>query len=133
MRKTFKLISIGALFAFIPAVVLCFSGCAEKSTNLSLKEDIVANMDTSIYNAYEGKYELAPNFIITVTKEGNSLYTQATGQQKTEIYPESQDKFFLKVVAAKIQFNRNAGGEVESLTLFQNGQEMQAKKLNSSL
>lgn len=133
MRRLSKLISIGSLFTLIVAVVLCFSGCAEKSTNLSLKEDTVANVESSTYNAYEGEYELAPNFIIIVTKEGNSLYTQATGQQKNEIYPESQDKFFLKVVAAKIQFNRNKAGEVESLTLFQNGREMPAKKLNGIL
>ncbi len=130
MKKISKLISIGSLFTLIVAVVLCFSGCAAKSTNLSLKEDTVTNVDTSTYNTYEGKYELAPNFIITVTKKGDSLFAQATGQGAAEIYPESKDNFFYKVVAAKIQFNRNADGEVESLTLFQNGQKMSAKKLN---
>lgn len=133
MKEISKLISIGSLFTLIVAVVLCFSGCAEKSTNLSLKEDTVANIDTSTYNAYEGQYELAPNFIITVTKKGDSLFAQATGQGAAEIYPESVDKFYYKVVAAKIKFNRNTEGNVESLTLFQNGQEMPAKKLNSSL
>lgn len=130
MRKLSKLFLSGTIIVFITVVFFCCSGCTGKSANLSLKKDTAAKLDTSIYDAYEGKYQLAPNFILTVTKEGDSLYTQATGQQKFEVYSESVDKFFLKVVDAKIKFNRNKAGEVESLTLFQNGQEMPAKKLN---
>jgi hypothetical protein len=35
----------------------------------------------------------------------------------------------LKVVVADIHFTRNGEGKVESLTLFQNGQEMLGKKV----
>lgn len=133
MKKVFKLLLLGSFLTFIIAIFFCWSGCAEKSPNLALKEDAASKIDTAGYPAYEGQYELAPNFIITVTKKGDSLFAQATGQGAAEIYPESKDKFFYKIVAAKIQFNRNADGEVESLTLFQNSQEMPAKKLNSSL
>lgn len=130
MKKVFKLMSRGSLFALIAATVICFSGCIAKSTNVSLNEDIASKMDTANYDDYKGSYELAPNFIIKVTKEGDSLYTQATGQQKFKIYPESEDKFYLKVVAAKIKFNRNTEGRVESMTLYQNGQQVPGKKLN---
>jgi hypothetical protein len=44
---------------------------------------------------FTGEYQLAPGFIISVTKEGNQLYTQATGQSKVEIC-ESETRFFLK-------------------------------------
>ena len=130
MKKIFKGLSIGLLLGFIAAVVLSLSGCAGKSASLTSNEDAGAKIDTTGYAAYEGKYELAPKFIMTVTKEGNNLYTQATGQPKFEIFPESEDKFFVKVFVAKIKFNRNAEGDVESLTLFQNGQKVPAKKLN---
>lgn len=87
-------------------------------------------VDPEIYNTYEGRYELAPNVFITINRSGNALYVQVTGQQELEIYPESESKFFLKVVDAQIQFNRNNAGEVESLTLLQNGQKIPAKKLD---
>ena len=127
MKKIFKLISI----AFITSSVFCFSGCAAKNTNESINEDTAAEAHTSDYNAYTGKYQLAPNFIITIAVKDGGLFAQATGQPGAEIFPESKDKFYYKVVAAKIQFNRNANGIVESLTLFQSGREMPAKKLNS--
>lgn len=86
-------------------------------------------LDPEIYGAYVGQYELAPNFIITIIREGDGLYAQATGQGKFEIYPEAKTKFFYKVVDAQIMFNLSEAGVVESLTLYQSGREMPAKKL----
>jgi serine-type D-Ala-D-Ala carboxypeptidase/endopeptidase len=125
-----KKLSIVSFITFIAVALFCFSGCAGKSTNVSIKEEAGAKINAISYAAYEGKYQLAPNFIITISKKGDSLLAQATGQGSAEIYPESKDKFYYKVVAAKIKFNRNSEGNVESLTLFQNGQQMPAKKLN---
>lgn len=129
MKKLFKSLSIGLLLVFFAAAALSFSGCAAKSANLSSTENTEAKTGTASYAVYEGKYQLAPNFIITVTTKEDRLYAQATAQQKFEIYPESVDKFYYKVVAAKIKFNRNTSGKVDSLTLYQNGQEMPGKKL----
>jgi len=47
-----------------------------------------------------GEYQLAPGFVIEVTREGNQLFIQATGQSKLPILPESEPDFFLKVVDA---------------------------------
>ena len=70
---------------------------------------------------YEGEYALAPNFTITITQEGEGLYAQATGQQKFEIFPYEEDKFFLKAVDAQLTFNINNEGISESVVLHQNG------------
>ncbi|HLV42451.1 MAG TPA: DUF3471 domain-containing protein, partial [Brumimicrobium sp.] len=72
---------------------------------------------------------LAPGFILSVTKDGKQLNTQATGQGVNPIYPESDTRFFLKVVDAQIEFNQNDQGEVESLTLFQAGYEINGEKM----
>ncbi|HPF65070.1 serine hydrolase [Lentimicrobium sp.] len=77
---------------------------------------------------YTGEYEIQPGFSLVVTLENGRLMTQATGQAKFEIYPESEVKFFLKVVDAQIEFQRNKDGEVDSLILFQNGAEIRAIK-----
>jgi len=57
------------------------------------------------------------------------LKAQATGQPAFEIFPKSESEFYLKVVTAQINFNRDKADNVESLTLFQNGQEIVGKKI----
>ncbi len=90
------------------------------------KEEI--EIDTKILPQYVGEYELAPTFSITVTTKDDKLYIQATGQPQFEVFPESKDTFFLKVVAAKLVFDRDDSGNVIQLTLHQNGQEIPGKK-----
>ena len=74
-----------------------------------------------ILDAYIGNYQLAPNFILTIIKEDNRLFAQATGQVKIEIFPESETKFFYKVVDAQITFLKDDDGTVKELILHQNG------------
>jgi CubicO group peptidase (beta-lactamase class C family) len=88
----------------------------------------VAKVDPAVYDAYVGEFELAPGFILTVTREGDRLMTQATGQAKVEIFPSSETEFFLKVVDAQITFVRGAGGTVDQLVLHQGGRDMPAKR-----
>lgn len=77
---------------------------------------------------YEGIYPLGAGARFTVLRRGDQLWTQLTGQTFLHLFPhENDDRFFLKIVAAEIQFNRVAG-KVASLTLFQNGREQTAKK-----
>lgn len=77
---------------------------------------------------YEGVYALAPTFKITVFVDGEKLMAQATGQGANQIFPESEDRFFLKVVDAQVEFGRGEDGVVNSLTLFQGGQEIPGTK-----
>ena len=85
-------------------------------------------VNPSIYDAYVGEYELGPNFILTVTRDGDRLVTQATGQQKIEIFPLSETEFFPKVMEARITFVKGPDGKVTELVLRQNGRETTAKR-----
>lgn len=78
-------------------------------------------VDAKVLDGYTGLYELAPNFVLTVTREGTQLFAQATGQPKFEIYAESDRKFFYKVVDAQITFQTDEQGRATGLTLHQNG------------
>jgi len=93
------------------------------------KERKEVKVDPKIYEAYVGQYELKPNFIITITKENDRLFAQATGQPKAEIYPESEIKFFLKAVDAQLTFIKDDKGEVTQLILHQGGKDQPAKKV----
>jgi len=86
-------------------------------------------LDEALLESYVGKYELAPGFILTVTKKGNQLKTQATGQAQVDIFPKTENVFYLKVVEAQLTFNKNKDGAVESVTLNQGGQVIVGKKL----
>jgi CubicO group peptidase (beta-lactamase class C family) len=85
------------------------------------KEHKEVGIDPKILDNYVGAYELAPNFILTVTREGDHLFTQATGQGKVEVFPEGDHDFFLKVVDAQITFETDSQGKATSLVLHQGG------------
>lgn len=86
-------------------------------------------VDPKIYDTYVGDYELATNFVLTVTNEGGKLIGQATGQPKAELFPTSDTEFFLKIVDARITFVKDEQGNVKQLILHQNGRNMEAKKI----
>lgn len=88
-----------------------------------------ATVDEATLESYVGTYQLAPAFAIVITREGNKLFGQATGQQRFELFPESQTKFYLKVVEAKVSFVRNEKGEIDQLILHQNGRDMPGKRV----
>jgi len=75
-------------------------------------------------SSYAGVYALdAMNtFKLTVTFENGQLHMQATGQGKYPIFPESQTKFFLKVVDAQVTF------AADHLILHQGGVDQKATR-----
>jgi CubicO group peptidase (beta-lactamase class C family) len=78
---------------------------------------------------YVGQYELAPNFIMTITNENGRLMAQATGQGKTELFAESETTFFPKLIEATFTFVKDAQGQVTGMVLRQNGRDNPAKKI----
>jgi CubicO group peptidase (beta-lactamase class C family) len=93
------------------------------------KEHKEITLDPKLFDGYVGQYQLAPNFILTITREGDALFAQATGQPKAQIFPEDEREFFYKVVDAQITFDTDSAGRATSLTLHQNGANMPAKRV----
>jgi CubicO group peptidase (beta-lactamase class C family) len=85
-------------------------------------------LDPAVYDAYAGEYELAPGFTLAVTREGDRIFAQATGQPKLEIFPESETQFFLKEVDAQLEFVRGEGGKVTGVVLHQGGRDVPGKR-----
>jgi len=86
-------------------------------------------VDPKLFDGYVGRYELAPTFILAVTREVDHLFVQATGQPKFEVFPESPKDYFLKVVDAQITFETDAAGRATALVLHQNGKDQRAKRI----
>jgi uncharacterized protein YneR len=100
-----------------------------KKTDKPLPVKTEITVSEEILSKYVGEYELQPGFTITFTREGNRLFTQATGQPKFEVFAESETKFFLKVVDAQVEFVPDADGKVSKMILNQGGQTMEAKRI----
>lgn len=87
------------------------------------------DVDPKTFGQYVGKYQLNPNFIISITKEGDGLAAQATGQGKLPLVPESATIFSVKGVDARVIFVKDKYGKVTELVLDQNGRRQPAKKI----
>jgi len=90
-------------------------------------EEIKVNAET--LERYVGKYRLMPNVEFTVTRKDDQLYVQLTGQPSLPVYPESETKFFYKVVEASITFTVE-DGKATALTLHQGGMDQEAKRID---
>ena len=117
-----KIKSLAVLTAL--SLFLVVGARAQEAASLMSKFD---KIDPKILDAYVGQYELNPNFIITMTREGDRLMTQVTGQPKFELFPESETKFFLKVVDAQVTFVKDDKGAVTHLILHQGGDQKAMK------
>jgi CubicO group peptidase (beta-lactamase class C family) len=76
-----------------------------------------------------GIYEVQPGFEMKITLEDNQLFTQLPGQSTFPIFPETETLFFLKVVDAQLQFEKDENGAASRVFLLQNGNKLEAKKM----
>jgi CubicO group peptidase (beta-lactamase class C family) len=83
----------------------------------------------AVLDTYTGNYQIAPGFIISVTREGDKMFTQGTGQSKVEIFAETETRFFLKVVDAQLEFVKDETGKVSKMILYQGGQKIEGPRV----
>jgi CubicO group peptidase (beta-lactamase class C family)/uncharacterized protein YneR len=90
-----------------------------------------AAVDPKIFDQYAGEYQINPGFSIVILRRGDKLISQATAQPEVELFPESETRFFLKVVDAQVDFVKDASGRVTGLVLHQGGMDLPAKKIKA--
>src|SRR4029077_301077 len=86
-------------------------------------------IDPGLYDRFAGLYQRGPNSMFTVTREGDRLFVQLTGQPKFEVFPESNREFFYKAVAAQITFVADGERPPTELILHQNGSDFRAMRI----
>ena len=89
-------------------------------------------VDAKILATYVGAYQLAPQIFFSITRDGDHLYAQLTGQGRYEIFPESDKDFFYKVVNAQITFVTDRTGKATALILHQNGLDQRANRVEGA-
>ena len=88
-----------------------------------------AKIDFSVFEAYVGEYEINPKLTLIITKEGDKLLGQLTGQGKLAIEPVSETQFTIPEVKANILFEKDSAGKVVGLSLSQGSRTAKAKKI----
>jgi Domain of unknown function (DUF3471) len=90
----------------------------------------LARIDPKIYDEYAGRYEISYETIVTVTREGDKLMAQPSGEAKVELFPESDTVFFLKPTTdATATFVKDANGKISHVVLTRDGRKTDAKRL----
>ena len=98
------------------------------STRALVPVRIAVALAPATLDEYVGSYPLAPTFALAVTRDGDRLTVQATGQPAVRLWASAPDEFFLKVVDAQISFTRGADGKVDGLILHQGGRDQRAPR-----
>lgn len=78
---------------------------------------------------YAGVYALLPGFTFTVTRAGDALSVEPTGQPPLVFVPASEATFFSDVVDTQLTFVTTDTGAVESIRFQQNGREIVGKRM----
>jgi CubicO group peptidase (beta-lactamase class C family) len=86
-------------------------------------------VDPKLFDGYVGRYQLAPAILLTVSREGNRLFVQLTGQPAFEVFPESAKDYFLKVVDAQLTFETDGSGKAAAVVLHQLGRNQRAARI----
>ncbi|MBC8166659.1 MAG: serine hydrolase [Bryobacteraceae bacterium] len=97
------------------------------------KERQQISFDPKGFDVYVGNYQLAPRFVLAVTREGDRFFTQATGQPRIEVFAMSERVFFPKVMDAELEFTVDDSGRANKVTLRQNGVVVNGARVDGPL
>lgn len=92
------------------------------------KKVTLADVPEQDLNSYLGNYQLTPELVLTVSREGKKVFVQATGQPKIEAFAESANKFFFKTIQASMEFVKDEHGLIKEMIFIQ-GRTIHAKRL----
>ena len=101
----------------------------DSSSANAVKDIAEAKVDPAVYDSLVGKYRYGNDAVLTVTREGNHLFAQLTGQPKSEMFPKSETEYFWKAMDAQVTFVKDAAGKVTKAIHQQWGPTIDAPKI----
>ncbi|WP_190295235.1 serine hydrolase [Mucilaginibacter rubeus] len=87
----------------------------------------VASVPAEVLKSYAGKFYIGPPRTLTISEDGGKLYALAAGEGKRELYPQSNNRFFMKDLPYELEFNKDADGKIH-VTLIDGGNKMELKR-----
>jgi CubicO group peptidase (beta-lactamase class C family) len=97
----------------------------------SPKQHTEVPIDPKLLDNYTGRYQVAPDRILEITRDRDRLFAQVTAQvngqpiagPKFEVFAESEKKFFVKATGSQLTFETDLEGRATSLTMQRAGRE----------
>jgi serine-type D-Ala-D-Ala carboxypeptidase/endopeptidase len=105
------------------------------------KQRTEIRIDPRLLDHYTGRYQMAPNLIFEITRDGNRLFAQGfaqlphnrpgdlTGLPKFELFAEGDRDFFARVADSQLTFETDPEGRAMSLILHRAGRDMTGARL----
>ncbi len=105
------------------------------------KQRTEIRIDSRLLDNYTGRYQVTPNLIFEITRDGDRLFAQGfaqlphnrpgdlTGLPKFELFAEGEKNFFARVSDSQITFETGSEGRATSLILRKAGRDMPAPRL----
>jgi bla regulator protein blaR1 len=87
-------------------------------------------IDAKILDGHVGFYQLNDNVVMAITRNGQQLNAQLTGQKALPIYPRSNTGFSYK--DGEISFITEPDGATASLVLHQHGVDLPMKRIDAA-
>jgi hypothetical protein len=89
-------------------------------------------MDSPTLDRFVGTYLIGSCGILSITRDGEQLYAQMSGQPNLPIYPETPPKFRWRTINAQVTFAIDNGRPATSATIHQGGGEVMATRLDET-
>ncbi len=113
--------------ALVNQLVLLQAGTSTTATrvdaSLGIQQRTEIAVEADALQAYAGRYQLAPNAIISIESRNAQLYATLTGQPSFPVFAFEPDRFFYRVVDAELHFERDTEDQVVAVVLHQRGQQ----------
>jgi hypothetical protein len=94
-----------------------------------IAEPRILKADPAVLDQYVGVYRDQADETITIQREGDRLFAQATGDPQVEMFPVAPDAFVTKAFDAKVIFVRDKSQKISGLNLGSGDQTSQYVKL----
>jgi imidazolonepropionase-like amidohydrolase len=112
--------------AIFDIVMVMKNGEVYVDTENLIKEVV---LDRNVLENYEGKYELSPEFVISVNRAGKHLKAIGSDGAEYTFYPKSENVFYAKDVNLQLTFHSNEEGIITGFTLHTGGGKSEAIKI----
>jgi hypothetical protein len=102
------------------------------------KQHTEIQIDPKLLDNYTGRYQLTPNLVFEITRDGDRLFAQGFGQvngqamvlPRFELFAEGEKNFFARVADNQITFETGPDGRATSLIMNRAGRDMPAPRLS---
>jgi CubicO group peptidase (beta-lactamase class C family) len=84
----------------------------------------------SVMEAYAGRYRFPSGQAARIRRQGNTLLLEADGEAKVAFFPETEDRFFARLMDAQMTFVRAQDGRAVAMTFTRNGAEVRTERID---